>query len=132
MDNNEKDIIEYYEKELGWVPPFVKIFAKYTPGSLDGYLKMRKDILKDHPQGGLPRKTKEMLFTILDCVTGEVNGAKAHAKAAIDAGMKMEELVEGFVIAAMVTGMTTMCIAGVEAINAAEERFKEKHNKTKS
>jgi len=33
----------------------------------------------------------------------------------------MEELVEGFVIAIMITSITTICKAGVEAINAAEE-----------
>ena len=122
-----EEAIRYYEKELGWVPPFVKILAKYSPGSLDGYSTMRKEVLKEPPEGALPRKTKEMLFTILDCVTGEVNGAKAHARAAIDAGLTMEELVEGFVIAIMVTGITTMCKAGVEAINAAEKRFKERN-----
>jgi hypothetical protein len=39
--------------------------------------------------GALPIKIKEMLFSILDSVTGEGNGAKAHAKAAIDAGLTM-------------------------------------------
>jgi len=126
MNKKEEETIRYYEKELGWVPPFVKILAKYSPCSLDGYLTMRKDVLKEPPQGALSRKVKEMLFSILDCVTGEVNGAKAHARAAIDAGLTMEELVEGFVIAIMVSGITTMCKAGVEAINAAEERFNKK------
>jgi len=63
---------------------------------------MRKEVLKEPPAGALSRKIKEMLFSILDCVTGEVNGAKTHARAAIDAGLSMEELVEGFIIAIMV------------------------------
>jgi alkylhydroperoxidase/carboxymuconolactone decarboxylase family protein YurZ len=125
--NREEEIIQYYEKELGWVPSFVKVLAKYSPGALDGYLTMRREVLKEPPAGALPIKIKEMLFSILDSVTGEGNGAKAHAKAAIDAGLTMEELVEGFVIAIMVTGITTMCKAGVDAINAAEERFKERN-----
>jgi len=125
--NREEEIIQYYEKELGWVPSFVKVLAKYSPGSLDGYLTMRREAMKEPPAGALPIKIKEMLFSILDSVTGEGNGAKAHAKAAIDAGLTMEELVEGFVIAIMVTGITTMCKAGVDAINAAEERFKERN-----
>jgi alkylhydroperoxidase/carboxymuconolactone decarboxylase family protein YurZ len=127
MNKKEEETIRYYEKELGWVPPFGEILAKYSPGSLDGYLTMRKEVLKELPPGALPRKIKEMLFTILDCVNGEVNGAKAHARAAIDAGLTIEELVEGFVVAIMVTGITTMCKAGVEAINAAEQRFKERN-----
>jgi alkylhydroperoxidase/carboxymuconolactone decarboxylase family protein YurZ len=111
MGNPADEFIRYYEKELGWVPPFVRIFARYT----------------EPPQGALPKKTKEMLFSILDCVTGEANGARAHAKSAIDAGLKVEELAEGFVIAVMVTGITTMCKGGVAAIEAAEERLKERH-----
>ena len=126
-DAGRGETVQYYEKELGWVPPFVIILAKYSPGALDGYLTMRKEVFKEPPEGALPRKTKEMLFTILDCVTGEVNGAKAHARAAIDAGLTMEELVEGFIIAIITTGITTMCKAGVEAINAAEERLKHKN-----
>ncbi len=127
MGNPADEFIRYYEKELGWVPPFVRIFARYTPGSLDGVLTMRREVMKEPPQGALPKKTKEMLFSILDCVTGEANGARAHAKSAIDAGLKVEELVEGFVIAVMVTGITTMCKGGVAAIEAAEERLKERH-----
>jgi alkylhydroperoxidase/carboxymuconolactone decarboxylase family protein YurZ len=124
MNKREKETIRYYKKELGWVPPFVKVLAKYSPSSLDGYLTMRRAVMKEPPQGALPMKIKEMLFSILDSVTGEVNGTKAHARAAIDAGLSMEELVEGFVIAIMVTGLPTMCKAGVHAINAAEERLK--------
>lgn len=125
MSDRETDFLEYYEKELGWAPPFVKVLAKYSPGALDGYLTMRKEVMHEPPRGALPRKIKEMLFTILDCVTGEVNGAKAHARAAVDAGLTTEELVEGLVIAVMVTGIPTMCKAGVDAIGAAEERIKE-------
>jgi alkylhydroperoxidase/carboxymuconolactone decarboxylase family protein YurZ len=127
MGNPAEETIRYYEEELGWVPPFVRIFAQYAPGSLDGYLTMRRAVMKEPPQGALPKKTKEMLFSILDCVTGEADGARAHAKSAIDAGLTVEELVEGFAIAVMVTGMPTMCKGGVEAIQAAEERFKERH-----
>jgi len=126
MNEKEELAIRYYEKELGWVPPFVKVLAKYLPGSIDGYLTMRREVMKDAPDGALPKKVKEMLFTILDCVARDINGAKAHARAAIDAGLTMEELVEGLVIAIMVTGIPTMCIAGVEAVHAAEERFNER------
>lgn len=126
MGHPAEKIIRYYEEELGWVPPFVRIFSQYAPGSLDGYLTMRRAVMQEPPQGALPKKTKEMLFSILDCVTGEANGARAHAKSAIDAGLKVEELVEGFAIAVMVTGMPTMCKGGVAAIEAAEERFKER------
>lgn len=83
--------------------------------------------MKEPPQGALPKKTKEMLFSILDAVTGEADGARAHAKSAIDSGLTVEELAEGYAIAVMITGITTMCKSGVGAIEAAEERLKERH-----
>jgi alkylhydroperoxidase/carboxymuconolactone decarboxylase family protein YurZ len=132
MGSPAEEIIRYYEKELGWVPPFVRVFARYTPGSLDGYLTMRRAVMKEPPQGALPKKTKEMLFSILDSVTGEADGARAHAKSAIDAGLTVEELAEGYAIAVMVTGITTMCKGGVGAIEAAEERLKERDGEMSS
>ena len=62
-------------------------------------------------------------------VTGEVNGAKAHAQAAIENGLTVNQLVEGFVIAVMVTGITTMCKAGVEAVKAAKAKAEELEKK---
>jgi len=126
MNKKEKETIQYYEKQLGWVPPFVKVLAKYSPGALDGYLAMRKEVSKEPPEGALPKKYKDLIFTILDCVSGELHGAQAHAVAAVDAGLTMKELVEGFVIAVMVTGIPTLCNLGVQAINAAEERLEGK------
>lgn len=121
MSEKEVEIIRYYENELGWVPPFVEMFAKHAPGPLEGYMVMRRAVMEDPPKGALPRKTKEMLFSILDSVTGEANGAKAHARAAIAAGLTPEELAEGYAIAVIVTGITTMCKGGADSIRVAEE-----------
>jgi alkylhydroperoxidase/carboxymuconolactone decarboxylase family protein YurZ len=126
MNQKEEATIRYYEQELGWVPPFVRVLAKYSPGSLDGYLAMRRAVSRTPPEGALPKKIKDLIFAILDCVAGDANGAKAHAVAAIDAGLTMNELVEGFVIAAMVTGIPTLCNLGVQAIDAAEARLEAK------
>ena len=82
---------------------------------------MRQSVQNGH----LPKKTRELIFTILDSLDDEVSGAKAHAVAAIDAGLTMEELVEAFVIVTMVKGINVLCKTGVEAIKAAEERSNE-------
>jgi alkylhydroperoxidase/carboxymuconolactone decarboxylase family protein YurZ len=119
------DAVLHYEKELGWVPPFVRLLAEHAPEALDGYMAMRKAVLQEPPEGALPRKTKELLFTILDSVMGEQSGAKAHARAAVDAGLTMRELAEGFAIALMVTGITTLTKAGAEAMTAAQARLRE-------
>jgi len=61
----------------------------------------------------------------LDSLDDEVIGAKAHAIAAIEAGLTMEELVEAFVIVTIVKGINVLCKMGVEAIKVAEIRFEE-------
>jgi len=82
---------------------------------------MRESIQNGH----LPGKTRELIFTILDSLDDEVTGAKAHAIAAIEAGLTMEELVEAFVIVTIVKGINVLCKTGVEVIKAAEQRFQE-------
>jgi alkylhydroperoxidase/carboxymuconolactone decarboxylase family protein YurZ len=120
MDSYES-ILEYYKNELKWSPPFAEILTKYSPDGLKGYLVMRESIENGH----LPKKTRELIFTILDSIDDEVSGAKAHAVAAIEAGLTMEELTEAFVIVTIVKGINVLCKAGVEAINSAEKRFLE-------
>lgn len=116
-----KSILNYYKDELKWDPPFAKALTKYAPDGLKGYLVMRQSVENGH----LPQKTRELIFTILDSLDDEVSGAKAHAVAAIEAGLTMEELVEAFVIITIVKGINVLCKAGVEAIKAAEIRFNE-------
>ncbi|WML45440.1 carboxymuconolactone decarboxylase family protein [Neobacillus sp. PS3-40] len=113
-----EEILNYYKEEIKWNPPFAEILSNYSPDSLKGYLIMRESIQNGH----LPKKTRELIFTILDSLDDEVSGAKAHAVAAIDAGLTMEELVEAFVIVTIAKGINVLCKTGVEAIKAAERR----------
>jgi alkylhydroperoxidase/carboxymuconolactone decarboxylase family protein YurZ len=119
--NDFESIINYYKDELKWNPPFAEILSKYSPDGLKGYLVMRESIQNGH----LPKKTRELIFTILDSLDDEVSGAKAHAIAAIEAGLTMEELVEAFIIVTIVKGVNVLCKTGVEAIKAAEKRVQE-------
>ena len=96
-----QDILKYYKEELKWDPPFADALSRYTPDALEGYLTMRK-LVQD---GELPRKTVELIFTILDSLDDEVSGAKAHAVAAIEAGLSVKELVEAFNIVTIVKGI---------------------------
>lgn len=120
MDNFD-EILKYYREELKWNPPFAEALSKYAPEGLKGYLMMRQGVQNGH----LPKKTRELIFTILDSLDNETSGAKSHAVAAIEAGLTMEELVEAFVIVTIVKGINTLCKSGIEAIEAAEKRYKE-------
>ncbi|MBU3153654.1 carboxymuconolactone decarboxylase family protein [Clostridium estertheticum] len=119
--NDTQSMLNCYKDELKWTPPFAEILSKYSPEGLKGFLVMRESVQNGH----LPKKTRELIFTILDSLDDEVSGAKAHAISAIEAGLTMEELVEAFVIVTIVKGINPLCKTGVEAINAAEKRFQE-------
>lgn len=119
--SNYESILNYYKNELNWNPPFAEALSKYAPDGLKGYLVMRESVQNGH----LPKKTRELIFTILDSLDDEVSGAKAHAVAAIEAGLTMDELVEAFVIVTIVKGINVLCKAGVEAIKAAEEKLQQ-------
>lgn len=119
--NDFEDILNYYKEQLKWNPPFAEALSKYSPDGLKGYLVMRESIEKGH----LPKKTRELIFTILDSLDDEESGAKAHAVAAIEAGLTMEELVEAFMIVTIVKGINVLCKSGIEAIKAAEKRYEE-------
>lgn len=116
-----ESILNYYKDELKWNPPFAQVLSKYSPDGLNGYLVMRESI----ENGTLPKKTRELIFTILDSLDDEVSGAKAHAVAAIESGLTMEELVEALVIVTIVKGINVLCKTGVEVIEAAEIKWKE-------
>ncbi|WP_407309630.1 carboxymuconolactone decarboxylase family protein [Desulfosporosinus sp. SB140] len=116
-----KDILRYYREELKWEPPFADILSRYSPDALEGYFTMRKSV----QDGELPKKTVELIFTILDSLDDEASGAKAHAVAAIEAGLTVKELVEAFNIVTIVKGINVLCKTGIDAIKAAEERFNE-------
>ena len=122
--NDFENILDYYKSELKWNPPFAEVLSKYSPDGLKGYLVMRESIESGH----LPKKTRELIFTILDSLDDEVSGAKAHAIAAMENGLTMEELVEAFVIVTIVRGINVMCKTGVEVIKAAEEYYYRKVN----
>ncbi len=119
--NDFESILNYYKSELKWNPPFAEVLFKYSPNGLNGYLMMRESIESGH----LSKKTRELIFTILDSLDDEVSGAKSHAIAAIEAGLTMEELVEAFVIVTIVKGINVLCKTGVEVIKAAEERLQD-------
>lgn len=100
------------------------MLTRYAPDGLKGYLTMREAV----QNGPLPKATRELIFTLLDSMDDEVSGAKAHAAAAIEAGLSMEELTEAFVIVTIVKGINVLCKAGVEALKAAEEKSRQIKN----
>lgn len=120
-----KEMISYFQRDLGFVPDFVRILAEYEPEALDGYIRLRKAAMKPDSTAALPRKFKEILFVAMDCTRGLIEGAKAHARAAVDAGATTQELVEALVIVILTTGAPSVELVGKEAFKVALAREKE-------
>lgn len=114
--------IENFKATRGSVPESFELLRQHAPGAFAGYGLMRATLMQD---GALDLKTKELIFTLLDVVIGEVNGAKAHAANAIRLGLPVEALAEGLVQCLMAAGITTWNMTGKptleHAIAIAEE-----------
>jgi alkylhydroperoxidase/carboxymuconolactone decarboxylase family protein YurZ len=97
----------HFMDTLGNVPEAIRAMMEYAPEAFVGYLEMRKAIYRNPPEGALDLKSKELLYVILDVVTGNLDGAKNHAKAAVDAGLTLPELAEACMQTMAVCGITT-------------------------
>lgn len=107
-----------FEATRGSVPDGFKLLLEHSPATFAGYGLMRANLMKD---GALDLKTKELIFTLLDTVIGETNGAKAHAGNAIRQGLTVEQLSEGLVQCIMAAGITTWNMTGQHALRHAIE-----------
>ena len=107
-----------FEKSRGSVPDGFKLLLEHSPASFAGYGLMRSSLMQD---GALDLKTKELIFTLLDVVIGETNGAKAHGTNAIRLGLTIEQLTEGLVQCIMAAGITTWNMTGREVLTHAIE-----------
>src|SRR5690349_21561412 len=113
------EVYGYYRSNLGYIPPFVEILARYNPDALRGFLTIRESVMKSPPEGALPPTFKEIIFVILDCTRSNSEGAEAHARNFVKLGGKVPELVEAIVIASYVTGLEVLVNVGAKAIKAA-------------
>jgi len=103
---------EHFRATLGSVPASVDVMARHAPGALKGYLALREFAHGEPPDGHLDAATRELLFVVLDVVEGHVDAAKAHAERALDAGLSVEAIAQGLVIAMMVSGIHTWSQTG--------------------
>ena len=85
-----------YLQTLGKVPPAIDAMNRADPQVLDGYLTMREAVMAQH-EDGLPFKYKELVFIVLDLLAGNIDGAKLHLAAGLNAGLTKTELTEALV-----------------------------------
>ena len=85
----------HFMETLGNIPEPIRAMMQFVPDHFSGYLQFRETVYQSDPaEGHLDLKTKEMLYTLLDIVTGNLEGAKNHGRAAFEAGMTSRELAD--------------------------------------
>ena len=96
--------VDNFEQTRGGVPDGFKLLLEHAPAAFAGYGLMRQSVVKE---GALDLKTKELIFTLIDVVIGETNGAKVHAANAVTLGLPVEALTEGLVQCILAVGITS-------------------------
>lgn len=113
------DRIQHFLDTLGNVPPPIATMEAVAPEALEGYVAMRKWIMREPPEGALPLKFKELIFVLLDVVANNLPGAKNHLAAAMRAGLTSEELAEALIQVMMVHGIQTWGLSGHQVMDHA-------------
>ena len=79
----------------------LKVFEKLDPELLKSVQNMRNFALAD---GALPKKSKFLIAMALDASHGTVEGVKALAQAAMQAGATKDEIMETLRVAHYISG----------------------------
>ena len=108
----------HFMETLGNLPEPIRAMMEHVPEEFAGYLKFREAVYRTPAAGAhLDLKTKEFLYTVLDIVTGNLEGAKNHGHAAFLAGMTSGELAEGCMQVMHVCGVTTWGKTGYKVVD---------------
>ena len=104
------------------LPENFALLSEHAPAAFAGYGLIRNSVMGEREDGaGLDFKTKELIFTLLDTLIGQTEGAKSHAAAAMRQGLSIPELVEGLTQVIMVGGITTWNKTGADVLRHALE-----------
>jgi alkylhydroperoxidase/carboxymuconolactone decarboxylase family protein YurZ len=113
---------EHFMKTLGNLPEPIRAMMQHLPEHFVGYLQFREAVYADRPAPQhLDLKTKELLYTVLDIVTGNLEGALNHGKAAQAAGMTSAQLAEACMQVMHVCGVTTWGKTGYKVVDHLAE-----------
>jgi alkylhydroperoxidase/carboxymuconolactone decarboxylase family protein YurZ len=108
----------HFMETLGNLPEPIRAMMEHCPEHFPGYLQFREGVYRDHAGGEhLDLKTKELLYVVLDIVTGNLEGAINHGNAAHAAGMTSKQLAEACMQVMHVCGVTTWGKTGYKVVD---------------
>ena len=126
--------VEHFEMTMGHLPVQMKTLSERMPEVFAGYMDIRTWVMRDPPEGAMPRKYKHLIFTLLDCIYGNDKGAENHARAGLRRGLTIDELLEGMVQVFIVGGIGVYGQTGYKVLDnvLASDEAKAAMNKAKS
>lgn len=133
--------VEHFEATMGHLPIQMKTMSERMPQVFAGYMDIREWVMREPPEGALPRKYKHLIFTLLDCIYGNDKGAENHARAGLRRGLTIDELLEGMGQVLIVGGVGVYGQTGYKVLDnvlasqegkAAERAGKGSGNKRKA
>jgi alkylhydroperoxidase/carboxymuconolactone decarboxylase family protein YurZ len=87
--------VAHFEDTMGHLPVQMKTMSERMPDVFAGYMDIRQWVMRDPPEGAMPRKYKHLIFALLDMVYDNGAGAENHARAGFRHGLTVDELLEG-------------------------------------
>ena len=121
LDQEISAVKDHFMETLGNLPEPIRAMADYAPEALVGYARTRQYIMKRPPEAALDVRTKELVYVLLDVVTGNLDGAKNHLGAAMREGLTTAQLAEACMQVMAVCGITTWGQTGWKLCDYAAE-----------
>ena len=109
--------IKHFEETMGHLPVQMQTLSSNMPEVFAGYMDIRQWVMREPPEGAMPRKYKHLIFTLLDCVYGNAPGAENHGRAALRRGLTVDELLEGMGQVLIVGGIGVYGTTGFKVLD---------------
>lgn len=111
------DAAKHFQDTMGALPDSVALLRRNAPELFESYAATRGRVYGPP----LDRQQIELVFVVLDVVAGHVEGAKAHAKAALEAGLTVEAIMQALEICILIHGHHTWATAGAAVMQHLRE-----------
>lgn len=105
-NENIQDAVSHWESTMESLPGPMETLRMIDPTALEAYTQWRQWVLAERPDG-LDRKTKHLIFSILDVAAGNTEGAVNHGRAAARHGLGAEAFLEALVLTFITMGIAT-------------------------